>query len=49
MLRRVEDGLQTAVDAALMAGLGREDLIEILDGLIQAEHEYASAQEGKSQ
>jgi GntR family transcriptional regulator len=44
----VEDGLQTALDAALRAGLDREDLIQILDGLIQAEHEYASAQEGMS-
>ncbi|MFD0579533.1 hypothetical protein [Dactylosporangium darangshiense] len=42
----MEDGLQTALDAALRAGLDREDLIQILDGLIQAEHEYASAQEG---
>jgi GntR family transcriptional regulator len=48
LLRRVEDGLQTALDAALRAGLDREGLIQILDGLIQAEHEYASAQEGMS-
>ena len=46
LLRRVEDGLQTALDAALRAGLDREDLIQILDGLIRAEREYASAQEG---
>ncbi|GAB3802523.1 GntR family transcriptional regulator [Micromonospora zhanjiangensis] len=44
LLRRVEDGLQTALDAALRAGLDREDLIQILDGLIQDEPEYASAQ-----
>jgi DNA-binding transcriptional regulator YhcF (GntR family) len=48
LLRRVEDGLQTALDAALRAGLDREDLIQILDGLIEAEGEYASAQEGMS-
>jgi len=48
LLRRVEDGLQTALAAALRAGLDREGLIQILDGLIQAEHEYASAQEGMS-
>src|SRR3954462_12492232 len=48
LLRQVEDGLQTALDAALRAGLDREDLVQILDGLIQAEHEYASAQEGMS-
>jgi GntR family transcriptional regulator len=45
LLRQVEDGLQTALDAALRAGLDREDLIQILDGLMQAEPEYASAQE----
>src|SRR6476619_831185 len=48
LLRQVEDGLQTALDAALRAGLDRKGLIQILDGLIQAEHEYASAQEGRS-
>jgi GntR family transcriptional regulator len=48
MLRRVEDGLQTALDAALRAGLDREDLIQVLDGLMRAGHEYASAQEGMS-
>jgi GntR family transcriptional regulator len=46
LLRRVEDGLQTALDAALLAGLDRDGLIQILDGLLQAGHEYASAQEG---
>jgi GntR family transcriptional regulator len=46
LLRRVEDGLQTALDAALQAGLDRGDLIQILDGLMQAEPEYASPQEG---
>jgi GntR family transcriptional regulator len=45
LLRQVEDGLQTALDAAHRAGLNREDLIQILDGLMQVEHEYASAQE----
>jgi GntR family transcriptional regulator len=46
LLRRVEDGLQTALYAAVRAGLDREDLIQILDGLMQAEHEYSAAQEG---
>jgi GntR family transcriptional regulator len=46
LLRRVEDGLQSALDAAFRAGLDREDLIRVLDGLIQAEHEFASAREG---
>src|SRR3954447_1521044 len=41
LLRQVEDGLQVALDAARRAGLHREDLIEILDGLMQAEHEHA--------
>ncbi|MER5640218.1 GntR family transcriptional regulator [Kitasatospora sp. NPDC002227] len=38
LLRQVEDGLQTALDAARRAGLGREELIELLDGLLQTEH-----------
>ena len=37
VLRQVEDGLQAALDAARRAGLGREDLIQILDGLITSE------------
>ena len=37
-LRRVEDGLQTALDAARQAGLGRDDLIQMLDGLIAVSH-----------
>ena len=49
LLRQVEAGLQTALDAALGAGLDREDLIQIMDGLIRAGHEFASAQEGMSQ
>jgi GntR family transcriptional regulator len=49
LLRRVEDGLQTALDAAQRAGLDRDELIQILDGLLQAGHEYASAQEGTGQ
>lgn len=39
VLRQVEDALQTALDAARRAGLRRDDLIRILDGLIQAEQE----------
>ncbi|MGK4585848.1 GntR family transcriptional regulator [Kitasatospora sp. HPMI-4] len=41
LLRQVEEGLQTALDAAQRAGLDREDLIRILDGLMQADHEHA--------
>jgi GntR family transcriptional regulator len=41
LLREVEDGLQTALDAARRAGLHREDLLQILDGLIQAEQHDA--------
>jgi GntR family transcriptional regulator len=41
MLRQVEDGLQTALDAARRAGLHREDLLQILDGLMQAERDDA--------
>ena len=37
LLRQVEDGLQTALDAAQRAGRGRDDLIQILDGLILEE------------
>ncbi|MBS2538240.1 GntR family transcriptional regulator [Catenulispora sp. NF23] len=36
-VRQVEAGLQTALDAARPAGLGRDDLVEMLDTLIQAE------------
>ncbi|ETK35551.1 GntR family transcriptional regulator [Microbispora sp. ATCC PTA-5024] len=46
LLRRVEDGLQAALDAALLARLDRDGLIQILDGLLQGGYEYASAQEG---
>src|SRR3954453_3410531 len=45
LLRQVEDGLQTALDAAVQAGLDRAGLIQILDGLMQTEHEYALGQE----
>ncbi len=41
LLRQVEEGLQSALDAARRAGLDREDLIRILDGLLQSEHEHA--------
>jgi GntR family transcriptional regulator len=34
LLRQVEDGLQTALDAAHRAGLGRDELVQILDGLM---------------
>jgi GntR family transcriptional regulator len=41
LLRQVEEGMQTALDAAGRAGLDREDLIRVLDGLMGAEHEDA--------
>jgi GntR family transcriptional regulator len=41
LLREVESGLQAALDAARRAGLHREDLVQILDGLIQAEQHDA--------
>lgn len=41
LLRQVEEGMQNALDAARRAGLGREELIQILDGLMRAEHEHA--------
>src|SRR5262249_13349172 len=44
LLREVEGGLQAALDAARRAGLHREDLVQILDGLIQAE-QYDAIQE----
>jgi GntR family transcriptional regulator len=40
-LRQVEDGLQTALDAARRAGIHRDELIQIMDGLIQAERQEA--------
>ena len=39
LLRQVEDGLQTALDAARRAGLHRDELVQILDGLLAAEPE----------
>jgi GntR family transcriptional regulator len=36
-MRQVEGGLQTALDAARLAGLSRDDLVEVLDALIQLE------------
>jgi GntR family transcriptional regulator len=41
LLRQVEDGLQAALDAARRAGLGRDEVVRILDGLIQDEHQDA--------
>src|SRR3954453_9862749 len=37
LLRQIEDGLQAALTAARQAGIRRDELIGILDGLIQAE------------
>jgi len=36
LLRQVEDGLQTALDAAHRAGLGRDEIVRMLDGLMDA-------------
>jgi GntR family transcriptional regulator len=36
LLRQVEDGLQTALEAAHRAGLGRDELVRMLDGLMDA-------------
>ncbi|WP_027346304.1 GntR family transcriptional regulator [Hamadaea tsunoensis] len=41
LLRQVEEGLQTALDAARRAGLGRDDVVRILDGLLDSEYEHA--------
>ncbi|CAG6391783.1 GntR family transcriptional regulator [Streptomyces cocklensis] len=48
LLRQVEDGLQTALDAARRAGLGRADLVEILDGLMQAERQENPSETGRN-
>jgi GntR family transcriptional regulator len=40
LLRQVEEGLQTALDAARRAGVDREELIQILDELMRAEHQH---------
>lgn len=45
LLRQVEEGLQTALDAAGRAGLDRGDLIGILDGLIDTGREHAGEEE----
>jgi GntR family transcriptional regulator len=37
LLRQVEEGLRTALDAARRAGLGRDELIEALDELARGE------------
>jgi GntR family transcriptional regulator len=36
MLRQVEEGLQAALDASGRAGIQRDDLVRMLDGLIAA-------------
>lgn len=38
-VRQVEAGLQAALDAARPAGLGRDDLVEMLDTLIEADQQ----------
>lgn len=37
LLRQVEDGLQAALDAGRRAGLDRDALVRMLDGLLEAE------------
>ena len=39
LLRQVEEGLQAALDAARRAGLERDDLVQMLDGLLSTETE----------
>jgi GntR family transcriptional regulator len=36
LLRQIEEGLQAALDAAARAGLGRDDVVQMLDGLLAA-------------
>ncbi|MEV6968651.1 GntR family transcriptional regulator [Hamadaea sp. NPDC051192] len=40
LLRQVEEGLLTALDAARRAGLGRQELIDVMDGLMRTEFEH---------
>lgn len=40
MLRTVEKGLHSALNAGQRAGLDHEDLIEILDGSLPSEHDH---------
>ena len=37
LLRQVEDGLQAALHAARFAGLDRDDVVQMLDGLLAVE------------
>jgi len=37
LLRQAEEGLLTALDAARLAGVGRDELVAMLDGLIEAD------------
>jgi GntR family transcriptional regulator len=39
LLRQAEEGLQAALNAARRAGLERDDLVQMLDGLLSAENE----------
>jgi GntR family transcriptional regulator len=39
LLRQVEEGLQAALDAARRAGLERDDLVQMLDGLLSTDTE----------
>ncbi|WP_433061551.1 GntR family transcriptional regulator [Dactylosporangium sp. CS-033363] len=44
LLRQVEDGLQAALDAARRAGLDRDELVRMLDGLLAASEEGVSSE-----
>jgi DNA-binding transcriptional regulator YhcF (GntR family) len=39
LLRQAEEGLQAALNAGRRAGLERDDLVQMLDGLLSAENE----------
>ncbi|HEY6793993.1 MAG TPA: GntR family transcriptional regulator [Kineosporiaceae bacterium] len=47
LVRQVEAGMQTALDAARRAGLHRDQLIEILDGLLDAGQQEAAPVTGQ--
>ncbi|MBO9568534.1 MAG: GntR family transcriptional regulator [Cellulomonas iranensis] len=46
LLRRVEDGLVAAIDAARLARLGRDDLVEMLDALLAGDADAAGPPAG---
>jgi GntR family transcriptional regulator len=48
LLRQVEDGLQAALDAARRAGLDRDEVVHMLDGLLAAEEQSGTAAAGSA-